>query len=214
MKAKLLFQIALQLFLLLNLLCLQLVTAQSYECFQFPEQKPSGSINLYSDVFNTKTTYLNAWLFLQERANITVGVESTCKPIYLFYIGRHSIRYPMKKEVVKFTEVLPGVRQELLRGGRLSRNVQADLQRWRLFISPSESARVTLSGQLDTALQARHFYQHFPNLLNIEKSNIEVGVTSKIRSKETAQAFIRAISELQVREKLPFEEANEAVESK
>lgn len=52
----------------------------------------------------------------------------------------------MKKEIVKFNEALPGIQQELLRGGRLDKLVENDLQKWKLFMNLSENARVTLSG--------------------------------------------------------------------
>lgn len=139
--------------LLLNLYCLQTISAQSlptskFECYQFPESKPSSKISFDSDVFNTKTTYLKAWQFIRERnPNSTYYIDSnSCTAIYVFFIGRHSIRFPMKKEIVKFNEALPRLREELLRGGRLDRLVEADLLSWKLFINLAESARVTLSG--------------------------------------------------------------------
>ena len=45
----------------------------------------------------------------------------------------------------------------------------------------------------------RNWYRHFPSLLNISKTNFEVGYSSKIRTKETAEAFVRALIALQIR---------------
>ena len=45
---------------------------------------------------------------------------------------------------------------------------------------------------------AQIFYQTFPKLLDIHTVNFEVGVTPKVRTKETADAFIRSLIELQI----------------
>ena len=45
---------------------------------------------------------------------------------------------------------------------------------------------------------AQIFYKYFPSLLDIKKVNFEVGVTPKIRTSETADAFIRSLIEFQI----------------
>ncbi|XP_017491773.1 PREDICTED: neuroligin-4, X-linked-like, partial [Rhagoletis zephyria] len=43
------------------------------------------------------------------------------------------------------------------------------------------------------------FYQYFPSLLDINSVHFEVGVTPKVRTTETADAFIRSLVELQLK---------------
>lgn len=46
---------------------------------------------------------------------------------------------------------------------------------------------------------AQIFYQYFPSLLDINSVHFEVGVTPKVRTTETADAFIRSLVELQLK---------------
>ncbi|RWS25406.1 Multiple inositol polyphosphate phosphatase-like protein [Leptotrombidium deliense] len=52
---------------------------------------------------------------------------------------------------------------------------------------------VTESGEKETIATAAKYRQLFPNLLDPQKSNIEVGVTTKIRTNQTADAFIKGV---------------------
>ena len=57
-----------------------------------------------------------------------------------------------------------------------------------------------LSFSLSLSLSlAQIFYQYFPSLLDINSVHFEVGVTPKVRTTETADAFIRSLVELQLK---------------
>lgn len=59
---------------------------------------------------------------------------------------------------------------------------------------------------------AQIFYRYFPSLLDIEKVNFEVGVTPKVRTRETADAFIRSLVELQIKGNISKEQEHNLVE--
>ena len=53
---------------------------------------------------------------------------------------------------------------------------------------------------------AEIFYQLFPSLLDIEKNQYVVAFTSKQRTNETAQSFVRALVEIQRGNQSDFKE--------
>lgn len=64
-------------------------------------------------------------------------------------------------------------------------------------------------------LIARIFCQYFPTLLDIHQTEFEVGYTSKVRTKETADAFVRSLVEIQSRSNdATYDESNSQVNGK
>ena len=127
------------------------------ECFRFPQNSIPISYNPPDDVLGSKTSYMKARQLIRQKYNSTFPLDSqSCSPIYMFYFGRHTIRFPMEKEVVKFQKEIPSIQQELLSGGRLNENLDNELKHWQLLMHLSENARVTLSGQLDTSVQGKY----------------------------------------------------------
>lgn len=122
-----------------------------------------------------------------------------CSPHYFYFLNRHSIRYPSVKEIRRFAALLPPLRAELLAGGRLQPSTFRALFSWRLLMSELDENHVSMSGRLETAVTAQIFYQYFPSLLDINSVHFEVGVTPKVRTTETADAFIRSLVELQLK---------------
>lgn len=45
---------------------------------------------------------------------------------------------------------------------------------------------------------ARQYYTYFPSVLDLNQTTFEVGYTSKIRTKQTADAFVKSLASQQV----------------
>lgn len=103
-------------------------------------------------LFSTKTTYLTAReeirkIFPSEWPN---EIEQ-CTPVYMFFLNRHSIRYPSAKEINKFNILLNTFREELLNSGKLSYRMFIYLATWRFRMSEVDDNHVSYTGKLETA---------------------------------------------------------------
>src|SRR5699024_6287029 len=104
---------------------------------------------------------------------------------YLFFLNRHSIRYPSVKEIRKFGSVLPALRDKFIASGKLNPIVFKELFNWKLLMNEVDENHVSLSGKFETAITgnslfvksfltiffaffmaAQIFYRYFPTLLD------------------------------------------------
>ncbi len=187
-----------------------------FQCFMFPETNPvifEGT----RETFAQKTTYIQARKEIRKHFNSTLPQEiamSSSTPIYLYFLGRHTIRYPMDREMSVFMKILPQLKEMMLSSGKLKPKVAEELRNWQLLMHPSEAARVTQSGKHETAIIARYFYSLFPQLLNVNTTAFEVNHTSLVRTKETSEAFVRSLAEVQSRNcSHTFEQSNNQAET-
>lgn len=137
------------------------------------------------NLFGTKTTYLNAReairkAFIEQQTKTKKAKSKTkktkkgeqfwstkwksnpnndghdnCSPTYFYFLNRHSIRYPSVKEIRRFRELLPSIREQLLTGGRLSQATFRSLLSWRLLMSEVDENHVSQSGRLETAVTGK-----------------------------------------------------------
>ncbi|KAL3192852.1 hypothetical protein MRX96_058708 [Rhipicephalus microplus] len=72
-------------------------------------------------------------------------------------------------------------------------DVQA-LSNWTLKFKPSDDNHVTESGREVSADQAKRFVTRFPQLFsNFKARDYVVGFTSRVRTRETAEAFLKSL---------------------
>lgn len=79
----------------------------------------------------------------------------TCKPVMLYFIGRHAIRYPDAEDISEMSRVLPKIRQEILEAHRNNKTeVRAkdiELFRvWKMRMKPQDDNRITVTGMSET----------------------------------------------------------------
>lgn len=120
----------------------------------FPEAHPVLWASPQGDShFGSKTTYQQAReeLVRTLKAGTLPNPGDTCKPVHFYYLGRHSIRYPVSKEFALIEETFPRVRKNLLEGGRLSVALRRELTHWQFTMNASKAAQVTESGREETA---------------------------------------------------------------
>ena len=104
-------------------------------------------------MFSQKTTYLKAREEICKTFVKTFPPEvASCTPVYMYFLGRHTIRFPMDHEVIKFADMLPSLRDKLLASGKLAPEVANEFKNWQLLMHPTEAARVTMSGKYETGV--------------------------------------------------------------
>ena len=189
-----------------------------FECLNFVADPVSNIIKADAAFqrYGSKTTYLKAREYIRYTYNISWSFDRTqYEPVSLFFFSRHTIRYPSEKEIGKFSSNMPDAAKLFLANPNLKTELRTELTNWRLLMHPTEENRVSISGRFETAIQARIFYKYFPELLDVDNNDFEVGVSSKIRTTETAQAFLRGLVEFQLRKKgKNFEESSQAIQGK
>lgn len=125
-----------------------------FSCFGF-SGKDNQNIEPYR-LFGTKTTYLTAREEIRKIFKSQWPFDpKQCSPEYFFFLNRHSIRYPSVKEIRKFKDLLPALRDQFISGGKLNTTVFKDLFNWKLLMSEVDENRVSQSGKLETAITGK-----------------------------------------------------------
>ncbi|XP_077490703.1 multiple inositol polyphosphate phosphatase 1-like isoform X2 [Amblyomma americanum] len=156
-----------------------------------------GSEGAYR-LYGTKTDYrvlakmydLNA-----QREYVVPG----CTPQGLFLYNRHTTRYPDRDDIVKMVEAMPRLQRAVLdaaKDGKVhlcKEDIEA-LSNWTLRFRPEDDNHVTASGEEISSDQAKRFRTRFPDLFRTFKADdYVVGFTSRVRTQETAEAFLRGL---------------------
>ena len=122
---------------------------ESYECFNFKDELHTKEDHTF---FNTKTTYLNSRGVLHARWNGTFPVPEDCRPIYLHFLNRHSIRFPSQKHIKEFDKNLDKFRLNIIKNNHNDLSLTLDFIKWKLRMDPNDDNLVTTSGRFQTAL--------------------------------------------------------------
>lgn len=180
---------------------LALIMGAQGDCYTPMERNGQCSRNwhkLPSTLFGTKTTYPHATGLDSKRAQ-RVHIEG-CTPLLLLLVMRHTTRYPGKKDINKFRTRLPEIRGDILntsrtKSARLCKDHIDLLKKWKYTWNESDEYQVTISGIKDTAKIASRLQKMFPSLLRdrFEEDWYSVTATSKVRTQDTAKAFLKEI---------------------
>lgn len=117
----------------------------------FPEKK-SRMWTGYSELgsfFQAKTPYLAARQGIQKNFDTTFPEVGSCKPVYLWLLARHGIRYPSKKDIARYRTVLPNLQRRLLAGGQMPPWVAKALQHWKYVIHDSDDHMLARAGEYE-----------------------------------------------------------------
>ena len=140
------------------------IKRSNLSCFDFSTTTTTNNIdndndNHYSHyklyrLFGTKTTYLTAREEIRKLFDKQWPLKqiNKCSPVYLFFLNRHSIRYPSLKEIRGFRNILPLLRDKLITGGKLNSILFRELLNWKLLINDIDENRISQSGKLETAI--------------------------------------------------------------
>ncbi|KAI7690366.1 hypothetical protein SSS_05872 [Sarcoptes scabiei] len=160
-------------------------------------------------LFSTKTAYLTAReeirkVFYSQWPQKEI---QRCSPYYFYLLSRHSIRYPSADDISEMDQWLHWFKNELLNSKKISYRLFLYLVTWRFRMSVSDDNHVSYSGKLETAKVAQYYSEYFPSLMDIENVDFEVGISSKIRTAETADAFIDSLIDKQITSRDKFYKA-------
>ncbi|KAH7943514.1 hypothetical protein HPB52_009170 [Rhipicephalus sanguineus] len=156
-----------------------------------------GNQNAYR-LYGTKTDYrVLVKMFELDKQGEYVVPGCTVEGLFLY--NRHTTRYPDRDDIIKMVEAMPRLQRAILDSASASKvhlckeDIQA-LSNWTLKFKPSDDNHVTDSGREVSADQAKRFATRFPRLFsNFSARDYVVGFTSRVRTQETAEAFLESL---------------------
>jgi len=106
-------------------------------------------------LYGTKTTYTDAYDYINEDSRQELRIPSTCTPQSLYLFKRHGIRYPDGEDVPEMERTLNGIRDAIVTAfdqGRtgLCREDIDILRNWNLGIKPEDDNLITEHGFTET----------------------------------------------------------------
>lgn len=149
-------------------------------------------------LYGTKTDY-RVLVNMYELDKQKEYVVPDCTPQGLFLFNRHTTRYPDKDDIVKMVDAMPRLKSSILEAAKngtvhLCKSDLDALSNWTLQFRPEDDNHVTPSGRNVSYDQAKRFLAMFPKLFSpFRASDYVVGFTSRVRTLETAQAFLRGL---------------------
>ncbi|XP_077526287.1 multiple inositol polyphosphate phosphatase 1-like isoform X4 [Haemaphysalis longicornis] len=153
-------------------------------------------------LYGTKTDY-RVLVSMYELDKQKEYVVPDCTPQGLFLFNRHTTRYPDKDDIEKMVEAMPRLQSNIQAaakngmgklGVHLCKSDLDALSNWTLRFKPDDDNHVTPSGQNVSYDQAKRFLAMFPKLFSpFRASDYVVGFTSRVRTLETAKAFLHGL---------------------
>ncbi|XP_015794302.1 multiple inositol polyphosphate phosphatase 1 isoform X2 [Tetranychus urticae] len=197
------FTLTMILLALIFTLTLPLDALADRKCDSFNKESPiclSSDKNDIKRVYSTRTTFDQSVKLFAKLAD-PIDIPSTCKPIMFYLFSRHSIRYPKKDDIIEMSQILPKLQSEIINGynSEQSELCEQDYQTvkdWKLQMVPENDNHVTPSGVEATKKIAGLFYERYPTLFDPSEVNFRVGITAKVRTNETAHAFVDGLHDL------------------
>lgn len=178
-----------------------LMAGASSVCYAPRERRgrcPADAYRLPSALFGTRTTYAHGNdMYWKRVKRMTIR---GCEARMLILFMRHAATYPSKEDIRKMAKRLPEIRNLILkahraRQGRLCTKHVRLLRKWRYRWKESFGDRVMPSGIKETRRIASRFRRMFPTLLpsRYKEEDYSVTVTSKLKTQDTAKAFLKEI---------------------
>ncbi len=142
---------------LLNVCCLTILFGLCIgsTCIELNDKSVcySESISKQNRFYGSKTTYTIA---RQTLRNDSFNYEiPNCKPIMIYFIGRHAIRYPDAEDITEMSQVLPKLQQSILTASQegLTELCDKDLEEirnWKLRMNETDDNRISDTGIIET----------------------------------------------------------------
>ncbi|RWS17167.1 Multiple inositol polyphosphate phosphatase 1-like protein [Dinothrombium tinctorium] len=152
--------------------------------------------NVYR-LYATKTTFTENQLNLGDKIELDyhrLKELKDWKPIMLYVVARHAIRFPDREDIEEMSQYLPQIRDEILKNrGELCDDDVKAFENWRFQMTPDDDNNVCERGREETILTAFNLRKIFKKLLNPREAKISIGVTEKTRTSQTADTFITGL---------------------
>lgn len=148
-------------------------------------------------LYGTKTDYR----VLVDQNHLEKNREFTmpgCTAQALFLYNRHTTRYPDKDDIIRMQAELPRLSRAIQESARrqqvhiCSEDIQ-HLDNWTVPFIPENDNHMTPTGAQVVGDQVRRLKTRFPALFSkpFDVSDFIVGFTSRVRTRETAEAFLK-----------------------
>lgn len=174
--------------------------SRSSVCPSFAISNKLCTSNPLYPYFSTKTTYTESYKYLKSLGLQTEQLPSGYKPVLFYYFGRHGIRYPAADDI-EALNALSGNITELIEKAddkasrHLCKDVVGKVKSFRSHWLRNHDNHVTGTGSAELEGIGERYKKLLPSILDPSKDgfSIEVGVSDKIRTTESASGFVKGL---------------------
>lgn len=152
------------LFLNICILAFKQPQQSANSCYRFSETVENRpDFAKYDDnyrFFNTKTTYLAARREIKKifKDKWPTNEVKQCLPIYLFFLNRHSIRYPKAREINELNSSLNSFRKELIPSNKLNFKLFIYFLTWHIRMRENDDNHISLTGRFESACTGKEIF--------------------------------------------------------
>lgn len=167
------------------------------------------------ELFGTKTIYEDARRFLKKVDEDDLPksfdddsleeehkdlLEDSCKPIVFYFIGRHSARFPDGADIDLYNKKLADLKE----GIKFTEPYKRCPSSYKSFINWTSKMQnkhdnlITHLGGEEERNIARRFKRVYPEFFDVSKSEVQIGVTSKLRTAQTGMEFLKEVEGLKI----------------
>jgi len=168
--------------------------------------------NLDYELYGTKTNYENAREFLKKEDDLPHSfdddsiekehqdmVKDSCVPVVFYFVGRHAARFPDSEDIVLYNKHLGDLKNKLKQLEIVKKCPEkfSRFLNWTSKMQPKHDNLITELGAKQERDIARRFKRLYPQFFSAKTSNIELGVTNKIRTAQTGAEFLKEVDGFQ-----------------
>lgn len=169
-------------------------------CSSFTNQQELCSLKPLYPYFSTKTTYTQAFNYLKSLGLPIGQLPSGYRPVLFYYFGRHGIRYPDADDIVALNDLSGNISTLVQRKGDeqfkdLCKDIVGQVRSFRSHWVRENDNHITESGFKELQAIGERYKKLLPSLLDPSRKefSIDVGVSDKIRTTESASGFVRGL---------------------
>lgn len=165
------------------------------------------------ELYGTKTLYGDARKYLERKDELPNSfsessleeehhnlIRKSCRPVLFYFFGRHSARFPDGDDADLYNKHMAEI-QNLLRKHHNQTNCPektAEFINWRPKLKFNLDNLITHLGTIEQRDIAKRFKLLYPEFFNVKTSNVKIGVTTELRTSQTAVEFLKEVNGLKL----------------
>lgn len=121
-------------------------------------------------------------------------LKDHCKPIMLYFVGRHAARFPDGEDIEQYNKNMLELQQRMRQANASNKcnEALAPILQWRPHWQPQQDNLITEVGAREQRDIARHLKSVFGSqFFDPSKADVTYGVTSKLRTAQTGAEFLK-----------------------
>lgn len=119
--------------------------------------------------------------------------EDGCMPQVLYFVGRHSARFPDGEDIEKYNKDLDELIKVVKAEGKCKDQLE-EITKWKSKMVEKHDNLITNLGAREEREIAKRLKSLYPEFFDARTSDIKVGVTEKIRTAQTAAQFLKEVN--------------------